>query len=491
MITLDEFRAQAEHRRVIAVWTKLVADDLTAVALYDQLCKDRPNTFLLESADAGVFSRWSIVGVRSEAILTAAGATARWSGREIAGLAPVGEPLAMLREALATLASEPHPSLPPFHAGLVGFLGYDVVRYLEALPQDTVDDLGLPELMFLLTSEVAILDHQQGEIWLIANAINWDGSAQRVEQAYQRAVAAVEAMHARLLEPRRPLTATPGEEREPVQIRQRTSEAYRAMVCEAQEEIAAGEAFQIVVSQCFDVPTSAHPFDVYRALRTTNPSPYMYYLNLDDVAIVGASPEALVNVHDRVVTTRPIAGSRPRGDTVEADRRLEEALLADEKERAEHIMLVDLGRNDLGRICEPGSVVVEEMLSVHRYSHIMHLEAAVSGVLREDCNALDAVLACFPAGTLSGAPKVRAMEIIERLERSRRGLYGGVVGYFDFAGNCDVAIAIRSAVIADGVAHVQSGAGIVKDSVADQEDAECAHKAGAVIAAIGKAQSWR
>ena len=260
---------------------------------------------------------------------------------------------------------------------------------------------------------------------------------------------------------------------------------------QAQEEIAAGEAFQIVASQRFDIPTSAHPFDVYRALRTTNPSPYMYYLNLDEFSIVGASPEALVQVRDGVATTRPIAGSRPRGATPHEDRQLAEELVADEKERAEHIMLVDLGRNDLGRICQPGSVVVEEMLEVHRYSHIMHLEAAVTGKLRPECSALDAVLACFPAGTLSGAPKVRAMEIIEQLELTRRGLYGGVVGYLDFAGNAEVAIAIRTAVIADGIAHVQAGAGVVKDSVPAAEDAECSHKARAVVAAIQKAESWR
>lgn len=491
MISADEFARLAQRRRVIPVHTKMIADDLTPVALYDQLCGGRENTFLLESAEAGVISRYSIIGVRSDAVLTSRDGEARWTGRELADLPAEGDPLDVLRQTLAELATEPDPELPSFHAGLVGFLGYDIVRRLEHLPSDTVDDLGLPELLFLLTSEVAVLDHQLGELWLIANAINWDNSPDRVERAYEQAVAAIERMKQRVLEPRRPLTAFPGERRTPDVRRQRTSEEFCGLVREAQEEIKAGEAFQIVVSQRFDIATKAAPFDIYRALRVTNPSPYMYYLALDGFSVVGASPEALVTVHGDVVTTRPIAGSRPRGATPDQDKALADELQADEKERAEHIMLVDLGRNDLGRISRPGTVVVEEFLNVHRYSHIMHLEAAVTGSLREDRSALDAVLACFPAGTLSGAPKVRAMEIIERLELTRRGVYGGVVGYFDFAGNADVAIAIRSAVVKDGVAHVQSGAGIVKDSVPELEDAECAHKARAVVTAVEKAESWR
>ena len=296
-------------------------------------------------------------------------------------------------------------------------------------------------------------------------------------------------MAAQVRAPRQSLAAQEGSPVEPEIRRQRTSAEYMAMVEEAKEEIRAGEAFQIVVSQRFDIPVTADALEVYRALRLTNPSPYLYLLRLPGFAVVGSSPEALVTVQDGLVTTRPIAGSRPRGATPEEDRRLGEELLADPKEKAEHLMLVDLGRNDLGRICKPGSVTVHEFMNIHRYSHIMHLEAAVSGRLAAGRSALDAVLACFPAGTLSGAPKVRAMEIIDRLEVSRRGLYGGVVGYFDFAGNSDVAIAIRTAVLADGVAHVQAGAGIVADSVPATEDAECLHKARAVIAALARAEA--
>lgn len=490
MITFEEFSALGERRRVIPVYTRLVADDVTPIGLYNILCGGRSGTFLLESAEAGVWSRYSIIGVHSDAMLSSHGGEGRWEGKELADVLASGDPLEMLREALDELASEPDPELPSFHAGLFGFLGYDVVRRIEQLPRDTVDDLGLPEMLFLLTSRIAVLDHKLGEIWLIANAINWDNSADGIERAYEAAVAAVGEMRTKLSAPREPLTATVGDARQPDIRRQRTSAEFQSLVREAQEEIKAGEAFQIVVSQRFDVPTTASPFDVYRALRVTNPSPYMYYLSLDGFSIVGASPEALVTVQGGKVTTRPIAGSRPRGATPEEDNALAAELQADEKERSEHIMLVDLGRNDLGRIAEPGSVVVEEFLNVHKYSHIMHLEAAVSGRLRADRTAVDAVLACFPAGTLSGAPKVRAMEIIERLEVTGRGVYGGVVGYFDFAGNADVAIAIRTAVMKDGVAHVQSGAGIVADSVPETEDAECSHKARAVIAAIGKAESW-
>ncbi len=484
-----EFLELAADRRVISVYAKLLADDLTPIALYRQLCGDREGTFLFESAESGVWSRYSFVGVNTAATLTERDGRAAWLGRELVGIPEGGDPLAVLQEVLSELATPSTPGLPPFHAGMVGYLGYDVVRRLERLPETTVDDLDLPELTMMLASEVAVLDHHRGEVWLIANAINYNASDEGVERAYVDAVAAVERMAEVLRQPRQPLVVEEGEARLPEIRRQRTSEEYQALVEAAKEEIRAGEAFQIVVSQRFDVPTTADPLQVYRALRVTNPSPYLYLLRLPGFAVVGSSPEALVTVTDGVATTRPIAGSRPRGANPDEDRRLADELVADPKEKAEHLMLVDLGRNDLGRISEPGSVTVHEFMKVRRYSHIMHLEAAVSGRVAPGRSALEAVLACFPAGTLSGAPKVRAMEIIDELELSRRGLYGGVVGYFDFAGNADVAIAIRTAVMADGVAHVQAGAGIVADSVPELEDAECSHKARAVISAIGRAEA--
>ncbi|AQP44495.1 anthranilate synthase component I [Tessaracoccus flavus] len=486
--SLEEFTELASGRRVISVHARLLADDLTPVALYDLLCGDREGTFLFESAEAGVWSRYSFVGVRSAATLTEVDGRAHWIGQELVGIDD-GDPLQVLRQTLTELATPATPGLPPFHAGMVGYLGYDVVRRLERLPDTTTRDLPVPELVMMLSSEVAVLDHHLGELWLIANAINFDGTDEGVDRAYRGAVAAVEAMAEAVRRPRASRATQEGQRRALAVHRQRSSEEFRAAVEAAKEEIRAGEAFQIVVSQRFDVSTSADALDVYRALRVTNPSPYLYLLRLPGFAIVGSSPEALVTVQDGLATTRPIAGSRPRGATPDEDRRLADELLADPKERAEHLMLVDLGRNDLGRVCEPGSVTVDEFMNVHRYSHIMHLEAAVSGRVRPGLSALDATLACFPAGTLSGAPKVRAMEIIDRLEVSRRGVYGGVVGYFDFAGNSDVAIAIRTAVMADGVAHVQAGAGIVADSVPELEDAECSHKARAVLTAIARAEA--
>ncbi len=484
--TLEEFVELATTRRVISVHARLLADDITPIGLYDALCGQREGTYLFESAEAGVWARYSFIGVRAAATLTEENGRATWHGRELVGVGD-GDPLAVLQETLAELATPATPGLPPFHAGMVGYLGYDVVRRLEKLPDTCVDDLQLPEMVMMLSSQLAVLDHHRSEVWLIANAINFDGTDEGAERAYLEAVVAVQEMGRQLAEPRRTLAQPVADPVAPVVRRQREPDSYQDAVRAAIEEIREGEAFQVVVSQRFDVDNDADALDVYRSLRLTNPSPYLYLLRLPGFDIVGSSPEALVTVQDGLATTRPIAGSRPRGRTDAEDKALAEELLADPKERAEHIMLVDLGRNDLARISEPGSVVVHEFMNIHRYSHIMHLEAAVSGRIAPGHTALEATLACFPAGTLSGAPKVRAMEIIDDLEVSRRGLYGGVVGYFDFAGNSDVAIAIRTAVLKDGVAHVQAGAGIVADSVPETEDAECSHKAAAVIAALGRA----
>ena len=485
--TLAEFTELAKTRRVISVHTRLLADHITAIGLYATLCGAREGTFLLESASEGVWSRYSFIGVSSAATLTERDGRAVWLGRELTGIGD-GDPLEVLRQTLAELATPATEGLPPFHAGMVGYLGYDVVRRLETLPETYTDDLQLPELVMMLASQVAVLDHKTHEVYLIVNAINYDGTDEGVERAYREALVGIEEMVGRLTKSTPSLVEPVRDGLADLDVRrQRTSGEYEEAVRATIAEIEAGEAFQVVVSQRFDVPTDSDALEAYRALRLTNPSPYLYLLRLPGFAVVGSSPEALVTVQDGVATTRPIAGSRPRGHTEQEDRELAAELLADPKERAEHLMLVDLGRNDLGRICEPGSVTVHEFMQIHRYSHIMHLEAAVSGHLAEGRTALDATLSCFPAGTLSGAPKVRAMEIIDQLEVTRRGLYGGVVGYFDFAGNSDVAIAIRTAVLKDGVAHVQAGAGIVADSVPAREDAECSHKAAAVITALRRA----
>ncbi|MBB1495336.1 anthranilate synthase component I [Propioniciclava sp. MC1595] len=491
---LAGFRAQAaeQGRRVVSVHTRLFADDVTPVGLYHHLCGDRTNTFLFESAEQGVWARYSIIGVNAAAVLSESGGQATWSGRELANLPRGGDPLAVLAETLERLHTPRDEALPPMTSGMVGYLGYDIVRRLERLPDSNLDDLALPELVMMLAADVAVLDHHTGEVWLVANAINFDDSTERVDEAYADAVARLEAMVARLREPMQPLLSLrPDVDVEPDVTRQRTQEEFEAAVLEAVEDIKAGETFQVVVSQRFEVPCTADALDVYRVLRRSNPSPYMYLLRLDGLDVVGSSPEALVTVHDRHVLTHPIAGSQPRGATPEADAAHEAHLLADPKERAEHLMLVDLGRNDLGRVCVPGTVSVVEFMQVRRYSHIMHLESTVVGQLSPGRTALDATLSCFPAGTLSGAPKVRAMEIIDRLEASRRGLYGGVVGYFDFAGNSDVAIAIRTAVLKDGTAYVQAGGGIVADSVPASEDLESRNKAAAALRAVVAASGMR
>jgi anthranilate synthase component 1 len=498
--TREEFRALAENHRVIPVTRRLLADDETPVGVYRKLAAGRTGTFLFESAENGrSWSRWSFVGARSAATLTTVHGEIHWTGEVPEQLPRSGDVLAAVREIVEELRSEPLPGMPPLTGGLVGYLGYDVVRRIERIgsaENPPVDDLVLPELVLLLATDLAAVDHHEGTITLIANAINWDNTDARVDEAYDDAVARLDRMTGELGAPS-PSSVAVFSAATPDFERRRTQAEHRAAVEVAKEQIRAGECFQIVVSQRFEMDCPADPLDVYRVLRTTNPSPYMYLLNLADVAsdparsrpfsIVGSSPEALVTVVDGQATTHPIAGTRWRGATDEEDELLEKDLRHDEKERAEHVMLVDLGRNDLGRVCEPGTVKVRNFFSVERYSHVMHLVSTVTGTLRADRNAVDAVLSCFPAGTLSGAPKVRAMQVIDELEPTRRGLYGGIVGYLDFAGNADTAIAIRTALVRDGRAYVQAGGGIVADSDPVAEDTECLNKARAVLSAVATA----
>ncbi|MQA16891.1 MAG: anthranilate synthase component I [Pseudonocardiaceae bacterium] len=501
----ERFRALAADRRVIPVTRTLLADGETPPGVYRKLAAGRAGTFLLESAENGrSWSRWSFVGVRSAATLTEVDGRPVWSGTPPVGLPGVDEPwhgstLEALRETVAVLHTEPLPGMPPLTGGMVGYLGYDAVRRLERLPELAADDLRVPEMVMLLATDLAALDHHEGTVTLIANAVNWDDSPQRVDEAYDDAVARLERMTEELCTPA-PASAAVFERPEPEFLRRRTPEQHHAAIETAKEAIRAGEAFQVVLSQRFEMPTDADPLDVYRVLRTSNPSPYMYLLRLEafdaggratEFDIVGSSPESLVTVRDGQVTTHPIAGTRWRGADADEDLLLEKDLLADEKERAEHLMLVDLGRNDVGRVCRPGSVHVVDFFRIERYSHVMHLVSTVTGLLAEGYTAFDAVAACFPAGTLSGAPKPRAMELIEELEPTRRGVYGGVVGYLDFAGDADTAIAIRTALIRDGVAYVQAGGGIVADSDPAAEDRECLDKAGAVLAAIATAGTLR
>ena len=493
LMRIEEFREFAKSHTVIPVTRTLRADSETPLSLYSKLAKERPGTFLLESAENGrTWSRYSFIGVRSDATLTESAGVATWSGVKPAG-APEGiDPLKALEITTSHLRSVALADLPPLTSGLVGYMGYDAVRRMEKLPSLAKDDLRIPELSFMLISDLAIFDHTTGVLTLIANAINWDGSNERVDEAYRDAVSRLDRMQGDLSSNSPSELSYEGKKVPPKFERNTSSTDYCAAVLKIKEEILAGEAFQVVLSQRFTTEIEASALDVYRALRVHNPSPYMYLLRFTDgIDVVGSSPEALVKIVDRVAMVHPIAGTRPRGSSIEEDNQLADELLADTKERAEHLMLVDLGRNDLGRVCKAGSVEVIEFMNIERYSHVMHIVSTVTGELNEDVSVVQALSAVFPAGTLSGAPKPRAMEIIEELEPTRRGLYGGIVGYIDFRGNLDSAIAIRTALIKDGKAYVQAGAGVVADSVAESEDQECVNKAAAVLTAIATANSMR
>jgi anthranilate synthase component 1 len=485
----------ATRRRVVPVTRRLLADGETPVGVYTKLAGG-PGTFLLESAEQGAaWSRYSFVGVRSAATLVERDGRAQWLGTPPAGVPVDGDPVTALRETVAALSGpfSPAPDLPPLTGGMVGYLSYDLVRHFERLPSIAEDDVPLPELGMMLATDLVVLDHFDGSAILVANAVLSAGADDRERRAaYHHAVGRLDAMTTALSRPTPPMISTvsragPGE------VTSRTPPGdYQKAVEQAKEAIRAGECFQIVVGQRFERATDADPLDVYRVLRATNPSPYMYLLRFDDFDIVGSSPEAHLKVGaDRRATLHPIAGTRWRGATPEQDNALAAELLADPKERAEHVMLVDLGRNDLGRVSKAGSVEVPDFARIERYSHVMHIVSTVVSELRDDRTAFDALAATFPAGTLSGAPKVRAMEIIEELEPTRRGLYGGTVGYLGFGGDMDMAIAIRTALMKNGVAYVGAGAGIVADSDPAAEEQESRNKAAAVLAAIAAAETLR
>ncbi len=463
---------------------RLLADGETAVGLYRKLAHDRPGTFLLESAENGrSWSRYSFVGVRAAATLTERDGQAVWIGTPPPGVPLAGEPLKVLAATVDALREPRDVSLPPLVGGMVGFIAYDAVRRLERLPELTKDDLHLPELMMLLVTDLAVLDHHDGSVLLIANVLPGDSP----DDAERRLDDMVEALQ-------RPAPSTVtmmSDVKAKPPVRRTSTDEYMAWVERAREYIRAGDIFQVVPSQRFEVATEVSALDIYRVLRSRNPSPYLYLLRFDGFDIVGSSPEAHVTVKEGRALMHPIAGSRPRGATPEDDNALAAELLADPKERAEHVMLVDLARNDLGRVCLPGTVEVVDFMSVERYSHIMHIVSTVIGQVDPARHALDVLAATFPAGTLSGAPKVRAMEIIEEFEPTRRGLYGGVVGYVDFAGDLDTAIAIRTALVRDATVYVQAGAGLVADSDPATEDAECRHKANTVLSAVAIAESLR
>jgi anthranilate synthase component 1 len=503
VVTPDEgtFQTLARVHRVVPVTRRLLADGETPVGVYRKLAGG-PGTFLLESAEQGsgsggtAWSRYSFIGVRSAATLTERDGQAVWLGNPPDGVPRAGDPVSVLRDTVRALAASGTPrtgeDLPPLTGGLVGFLAYDIVRRFERLPELAEDDLHTPELGMQLATDLVVLDHFTGSALLVANAIlPVDPDDAQASAAYHHAIGRLDAMTSALSRPTPPMVSTvdfPGVGH----VVSRTAPGLHPKAVEAAKEaIRDGECFQIVVAQRFERPTDADPLDIYRVLRASNPSPYMYLLRFDGFDVVGSSPEAHLKVTGRRALLHPIAGTRWRGSTPEEDGRLAAELLADPKERAEHVMLVDLGRNDLGRVCVPGSVEVPEFATIERYSHVMHIVSTVVGELSDEHTAFDALVATFPAGTLSGAPKVRAMEIIEELEPTRRGLYGGIIGYFGFGGDLDTAIAIRTALLRDGVAYVQAGGGVVADSDPGAEEQETHNKAAAVLAAIAAAETLR
>jgi anthranilate synthase component I len=490
------FLELARRGRLAFVYREVLADADTPVSAYAKLGRG-PYSFLLESVVGGEkWASYSFVGVRPRAVVRARGRDVEvlvpegpeaGAGFRVTERAQVAEPVRFLDEYLAKLAPAVPPGLPRFFGGAVGWLGYDIVRSFERLPSDKPDDLGVPELCFAITDTVVIFDNLRGTLKVVAAADVNVGDGTDPNRAYDDACARIDGILERLARPTPPLRQldpTPPEQA-PTPRATVTKQTYEAGVRRTQDYILAGDAFQVVYSQRFQVPRGAiDPFDVYRALRVTNPSPYMFHLEFPEAIVTGASPEVMVRMEAGNVEVRPIAGTRRRGATPEEDAQLEAEFRADPKELAEHVMLIDLGRNDIGRVSQPGSVQVNEVMVTERYSHVMHLVSNVRGQVAKGVRPVDVVRATFPAGTLSGAPKIRAMEIIEELEPSRRGIYGGAVGYVSYTGNLDLAIAIRTLVTKGDTISVQAGAGIVADSVPESEYAECLNKARAVLNAV-------
>ena len=470
--TLEEVRQLKKHGNLVPVCRDIQADLETPVSAYLKIARGN-YSFLLESVEGGErLARYSFIGTEPSLVLR--------TEKEN----PI-DPLNRVEKEFARLRPVSIADLPRFHGGMVGYLSYEVARYFERLPCPDPDPQGLPESVLMLADTLLVFDHVTHKIKVVSHA-HLDGD---VDTAYREATCKIDDLVNRLEQPMNSkiLKNAPPDKSE---VSSNFSPAeFEAIVSQAKEYIYAGDIIQAVLSQRLARPTYASPFAIYRALRSVNPSPYMYYLHLGDFYIVGASPELLVRVEDGIVSNHPIAGTRPRGKDATEDLVLEEELKNDEKERAEHIMLVDLGRNDIGRISEPGTVEVTQLMDIERYSHVMHLVSHVQGRLRAGLSQFDALRSCFPAGTVSGAPKIRAMEIIAKLEREKRGPYAGAVGYFDFSGNLDTAIAIRTLIIKNNIAYIQAGAGIVADSIPEREYQESLAKAQALLAAIDQAEA--
>ena len=484
------FSALARKGNIVPVVRPLAADTLTPVSACLRIARPGEPSFLFESVEGGEkIARYSFMGTGPFRTLRYSGGVAEVAedGRTASHTADLFEELRSLTRDFRPVTM---PGLPPFSSGAVGYFAYDVVRQLERLPSRTTDDLGLPDAHLLFFLDVIAFDHVRHQVLLIANAFLRRGASLRKE--FRQARKRLDAMEAALKLPEKGAAAEKKRARRR-KARPRVRSNFRKpefldAVRKAKRAIRAGDVYQLVLSQRFEAPVTADPFTLYRALRMVNPSPYMYFLDTGEAQIIGASPEMLVKVQGRTASYRPIAGTRPRGATEEEDRRLEQNLLRSVKERAEHVMLVDLGRNDLGRVADYGTVQVDEFMAVERYSHVMHLVSSLRARLRRGRDCFDALAACFPAGTVTGAPKVRAMELIEQLEPARRGVYAGAVAYMDFSGNLDSCITIRTMVVKDGKAYMQAGAGIVADSQPEKEYEETVNKAQALLAAIELAE---
>ena len=496
-LSREQFRALSRHGKLVPVYRELPADLETPVSVYLKL-QGRGPSFLLESVEkAEQVGRYSFLGFDPRQQIIAYGRRVvmiHSDGHSETRRLPEGkDPLHVVAAELSQYQPvapihEAVSGLPRFYGGAVGYLGYDMVRFFERLPETSRDELDLPDLHLMVTDTLVVFDHVRHRVLVFANAHVPPGTD--LDAAYDEAIRRLDAVESQVRAPMPSLPVAPGYS--DCELRSNMSQSqFESAVLQAKEYIAAGDIFQTVLSQRLSRPTRADPFSIYRTLRRINPSPYMFFLDLGDdppTYLVGSSPEVLVRLQDRTAEVRPLAGTRPRGKDMDEDRALEADLMADPKERAEHVMLVDLGRNDLGRVCEFNTVRVPELLATERYSHVIHLVSHVTGKLREDVDAYDLLRATFPAGTVSGAPKVRAMEIIEELEGVRRGPYAGAVGYFGFNGNMDTCITIRTILVRGDIAYLQAGAGIVADSDPTRERQETFHKARALSMAIEMAE---
>ena len=485
----EAFVRLAQQGNLVPVVREIHADYDTPLSLFRKI-DDGETAFLFESVEGGEeWARFSFMGFGARAVFRARGREVEWvAGGETERITAEGDPLEILRDRMAAWTPVPLEGVeaPRFLGGAVGLVGYDWIRFVEKIPDANPDELDMPDLWFVFPETVLVHDNRRHVALLVRHVEIADGDDPG--RCYREAAEQLEAVARRL---REPLPAQPAAEpvRQPMDVgRSHDREQYHEIVKRAKEYIEAGDIFQVVLSQRFQIPLQVDPFTVYRQLRRINPSPYLFFLRCEGPVVIGASPEILVRVEDRHIDLRPIAGTRPRGATPEEDLATEQSLLADPKELAEHVMLVDLGRNDVGRVAEIGSVEVTEYAVIERYSHVMHIVSHVVGRLREGLDWLDLLRATFPAGTLSGAPKIRAMEIIDELESVRRGFYGGSVGYVDYSGNMDMAIAIRTMLVKDDVIHLQAGGGVVADSDPEYEHQECHNKARALIRAIDMAR---